>query len=55
VLSRQLHEQIKELIGDTGMSSVLRNHPGVLEWPVGDRIILEDIDTPNALKDMLGA
>lgn len=49
VLSRALEEAVNELSGDAGAGRILRDHPGVVEWPVESRAILQDIDTPDAL------
>lgn len=49
VLSRALDDVIGTLSGDTGAGRILRNHPGVVEWPVESQAILQDIDTPDGL------
>jgi molybdenum cofactor cytidylyltransferase len=50
VLSRVLEGAVRELSGDTGAGRILRDHPGVVEWPVEDQAILQDIDTLDELR-----
>jgi molybdenum cofactor cytidylyltransferase len=50
VLSRMLEAAVRELSGDAGAGRILRNHPGVVEWPVESQAILQDIDTHDALR-----
>jgi molybdenum cofactor cytidylyltransferase len=50
VLSRTLEASINNLAGDAGAGRILRDHPGVVEWPVDSQSILQDIDTRDALR-----
>jgi len=52
VLSRALEDPIRELSGDAGAGRILRDHPGVVEWPLKSPSILQDIDTPNELRSL---
>jgi molybdenum cofactor cytidylyltransferase len=52
VLSRALEDSVKELSGDAGASRILRDHPGVVGWPAGSQAILQDVDTPDALRGL---
>jgi len=49
VLSRRLDHLIEALSGDVGAGPLLRGRQDVLEWPVADGAVLEDVDTPNAV------
>lgn len=51
VLSRDAAPMIASLSGDTGASLILRGRSDVLEWPVDDPAILQDIDTPGMLRE----
>ncbi|NIX77278.1 nucleotidyltransferase family protein [Microvirga terricola] len=51
VLSREIGMMVGSLSGDTGASLILRGRSDVLEWPVDDPAILEDIDTPDMLQE----
>ncbi|EIM27893.1 nucleotidyltransferase family protein [Microvirga lotononidis] len=46
ILSRKLAGQIEQLSGDSGAGPILRGRSDVLECPVDDPAILQDIDTP---------
>ena len=50
VLSRILKGPVSELSGDAGAGRILRVHPGVVEWPIKGQTILQDVDTPEALR-----
>jgi molybdenum cofactor cytidylyltransferase len=45
ILSRDLESVIEGLSGDVGAGPILRGRPDILEWPVTDPTILQDIDT----------
>ncbi|MGO4525713.1 NTP transferase domain-containing protein [Microvirga sp. 2MCAF35] len=45
VLSRDLAGQIEQLSGDSGAGPILRGRSDVLEYPVDDPAILQDVDT----------
>ena len=49
LLSRSLAAQIASLSGDTGAGPLLRTLADVLEWPVEDPAVLQDVDTPASL------
>ncbi|WP_244622842.1 nucleotidyltransferase family protein [Microvirga brassicacearum] len=49
VLSRELECLIRELSGDIGAGSILRGRPDVMECPVDDPAIFQDVDTPDEL------
>lgn len=46
VLSRDLAGEIERLSGDNGAGPILRGRSDVVEYPVDDPAILQDIDTP---------
>jgi molybdenum cofactor cytidylyltransferase len=46
VLSRDLAGEIEQLSGDSGAGPILRGRSDVLEYPVDDSAILQDVDTP---------
>ncbi len=46
VLSRKLADRIEQLSGDSGAGPILRGRSDVLECPVDDPAILQDVDTP---------
>ncbi|WP_262027856.1 NTP transferase domain-containing protein [Microvirga sp. Mcv34] len=46
VLSRDLADQIERLSGDSGAGPILRGRSDVVEYPVDDPAILQDVDTP---------
>jgi molybdenum cofactor cytidylyltransferase len=52
VISRTLHGLIEGLSGDSGAGLILRDRPDVLEWPVTERSILQDIDTKEAFGNL---
>lgn len=54
VLARALEPSLMSLSGDAGAGAILRRHPGVVEWPIRNRAVLQDIDTPEALGDLSG-
>jgi molybdenum cofactor cytidylyltransferase len=54
VLARSMQGAIEALSGDRGAGVILRDHPGVLEWPTFDRVVLQDVDTPAALIEVSG-
>jgi molybdenum cofactor cytidylyltransferase len=54
VLSRALQASINSLSGDRGAGMILKNHPGVVEWPLDDKAVLQDVDTPEALREIGG-
>jgi len=45
VLSRELAGEIEQLSGDSGAGPILRGRSDVLEYPVDDPAILQDVDT----------
>lgn len=49
VLSRKLQDVINELSGDVGAGPLLRGRPGVVEWPIEDPAILQDVDTQDEM------
>jgi CTP:molybdopterin cytidylyltransferase MocA len=49
VLSLSLRPQIDALEGDSGAGPLLRTIAGIVEWPVEDASVLQDIDTVAAL------
>ena len=49
LLARRLAPEIAALTGDTGAGPLLRDRPGVVEWPVAEEAVGLDIDTPAAL------
>jgi molybdenum cofactor cytidylyltransferase len=52
VLSRVLEDPIRKLSGDAGAGRILRDCPGVVEWPVKSQAILQDVDTLNELRGL---
>lgn len=52
VLSCVLEPLIEELAGDTGAGPILRGRPDVIECPVEDPAILQDVDTGDDLDRM---
>ena len=49
LLSRALEPDLSALSGDTGAGPLLKGRPGVVECPVDDPAVLQDVDTPEAL------
>ena len=49
LLSRTLMPQVMELEGDTGAAPLLRGRADVLEYPVEDPALLQDVDTAESL------
>jgi molybdenum cofactor cytidylyltransferase len=49
VLSHALKDLIKGLSGDTGAGPILRGRTDVMECPVDDPAILQDVDTNDDL------
>jgi len=49
LLARSLTPEIALLTGDGGAGQLLRAQTDVLEWPVDDPAILQDVDTAAAL------
>jgi len=45
VISRELRPMIEQLSGDVGAGPMLRGRSDVLEWPMDDVAIVQDIDT----------
>jgi molybdenum cofactor cytidylyltransferase len=45
LLSRELEGLIKGLSGDAGAGQILRGRADVMEYPVDDPAILQDVDT----------
>jgi molybdenum cofactor cytidylyltransferase len=54
ILSRVLETQIAGLTGDSGAGQILRARSGVVEYPVDDNAILQDIDTTRELARLSG-
>jgi molybdenum cofactor cytidylyltransferase len=52
VLSRDLESLIEGLSGDTGAGPILRGRADVMEYPINDPAILQDVDTGDALDRM---
>jgi molybdenum cofactor cytidylyltransferase len=52
VLSRNLEEPIKRLSADVGASAILRERSDVVEWPIANRAILQDVDTKDQLRKL---
>jgi molybdenum cofactor cytidylyltransferase len=52
VLSRDLEGLIEGLSGDTGAGPILRGRPDVMECPVDNPAILQDVDTGDDLDRM---
>jgi molybdenum cofactor cytidylyltransferase len=52
VLSRALAAEIEALAGDSGAGPLLRGRADVLEFPVGDPAVAQDVDTPDALRSL---
>jgi molybdenum cofactor cytidylyltransferase len=52
VLSRELEGLIEGLSGDTGAGPILRGRPDLMECPVDDPAILQDVDTSDDLDGM---
>ncbi|WP_445503621.1 nucleotidyltransferase family protein [Microvirga sp. G4-2] len=50
VLSRSLENAVAQLSGDVGAGPILRERSDVIECPVDDPAILEDVDTTAGLK-----
>jgi molybdenum cofactor cytidylyltransferase len=50
LLSRSLAPEIEGLSGDVGAGLVLRRRGDVLELPVDDPAVLQDVDTPHGLR-----
>jgi molybdenum cofactor cytidylyltransferase len=50
VLSRVLASDIASLAGDSGAGPLLRGRSDVIEWPVADPAVHEDVDTQQALE-----
>lgn len=50
VLSRALHDMIEALSGDVGAGPGLRKRKDVIEWPMTDASILQDVDTPDEMR-----
>ena len=50
VLSRNLGDAILTLQGDAGAGSILRHHPGAVEWPLDNAAIVRDIDNADDLE-----
>ncbi len=50
LLSRSLAPEIDGLSGDVGAGLVLRRRSDVLELPVDDPAVLQDVDTPHGLR-----
>jgi molybdenum cofactor cytidylyltransferase len=49
LLSRALFGEIEELQGDAGAGAILRRRSDVIEMPVDDPAVLQDVDTADAL------
>ena len=49
VLSRVLASDIASLAGDSGAGPLLRDRSDVIEWPVADPAVHQDVDTQQAL------
>jgi molybdenum cofactor cytidylyltransferase len=54
ILSRTLDGQIAELTGDTGAGPILRNRSDVVEYPVDEPSIFQDIDTAEGFRKLSG-
>lgn len=52
VLSYDLKDLIERLFGDTGAGPILRGRTDVMEYPVDDPAILQDVDTGDDLERM---
>ena len=50
VLSRELENVVAQLSGDVGAGPILRGRSDVIECPVNDPAILEDVDTSEELR-----
>jgi molybdenum cofactor cytidylyltransferase len=49
VISRDLRDVVEGLTGDVGAGPALRARPGVVEWPMTDDAVVQDIDTREEL------
>ncbi len=49
LLAARLAPEIAALAGDAGAGPLLRDRPGVVDWPVRDAGVALDVDTPDAL------
>jgi molybdenum cofactor cytidylyltransferase len=54
VVSRELEDAIEGLSADVGAGPILRGRSDVLEWPIADRAILQDVDTMEDFGQLLG-
>jgi molybdenum cofactor cytidylyltransferase len=52
LLSRALAAAIEALEGDAGAGPLLRARRDVVEWPIDDPAILQDVDTTEALRKL---
>lgn len=52
VLSQVLAAEIEALAGDVGAGPLLRGRTDVLEFPVDDPAVMQDVDTPDALRSL---
>lgn len=52
ILSRTLEGELKEITGDAGAGQILRNRLDVVEYPVDDSAILQDVDTVEELEQL---
>jgi molybdenum cofactor cytidylyltransferase len=52
VISRALEGLIKGLSGDVGAGPILRGREDVVEWPVADTAILQDVDTTEEFRKL---
>ncbi|MGO4706772.1 NTP transferase domain-containing protein [Microvirga sp. 2MCAF38] len=52
VISRELESMVQELSGDVGAGPSLRERADVVEWPVADPAVLQDVDTAEELKKL---
>ncbi len=54
ILSRALEEEITGLTGDKGAGVILRDRSDVVEYPVDDPAIFQDVDTTEELEKLSG-
>lgn len=55
ILSLALAPEISRLCGDAGAGQLLRGLGEVLEWDVDDVAVTQDVDTPEALRELRSA
>jgi molybdenum cofactor cytidylyltransferase len=54
LMSREIEDEIRSLQGDAGAGSLLRRHPGAVEWPTSNAATVRDVDTADELRALKG-